>query len=139
MSWVSIGPVVTVGHDWGGPVSLGWALRHRDRLAGVVLTNTAVSGTDGPAAAYPARPFPIVLRTLTVRSTAVHQRGAVDVPARGSRRGSPRLPRALPIRGPAGGDRGFRRRHPGRGGPPERGGAATGSPTGLDALATCRS
>ncbi len=28
------GPVVTVAHDWGGPISLGWALRHRDRAAG---------------------------------------------------------------------------------------------------------
>ena len=36
------GPIVTVGHDWGGPISLGWALAHRDRLAGVVLANTAV-------------------------------------------------------------------------------------------------
>ncbi len=36
------GPVVTVGHDWGGAISLGWAVRHRDQLAGVVLTNTAV-------------------------------------------------------------------------------------------------
>ncbi|GAA5229324.1 alpha/beta fold hydrolase [Arthrobacter cryoconiti] len=36
------GPVVTVGHDWGGIISLGWATRHRDELAGVVLTNTAV-------------------------------------------------------------------------------------------------
>ena len=36
------GPVVTVAHDWGGPVSLGWALAHRDVLAGVVLANTAV-------------------------------------------------------------------------------------------------
>ena len=36
------GPVVTVGHDWGGPISLGWALAHRDQLRGVVLTNTAV-------------------------------------------------------------------------------------------------
>ena len=36
------GPVVTVGHDWGGVISLGWALRHRRQLAGVVLTNTAV-------------------------------------------------------------------------------------------------
>ncbi len=36
------GPVVTVGHDWGGVISLGWALAHPDRLAGVVLTNTAV-------------------------------------------------------------------------------------------------
>ncbi|WP_245933532.1 alpha/beta fold hydrolase [Arthrobacter livingstonensis] len=36
------GPVVTVGHDWGGVISLGWATRHRGQLAGVVLTNTAV-------------------------------------------------------------------------------------------------
>ncbi|GAA5166378.1 alpha/beta fold hydrolase [Ornithinimicrobium tianjinense] len=36
------GPVFTLAHDWGGPVSLGWALRHRERLAGIVLTNTAV-------------------------------------------------------------------------------------------------
>ena len=28
------GPVVTAGHDWGGAVSLGWAVRHRDRLRG---------------------------------------------------------------------------------------------------------
>ncbi len=36
------GPVVTVGHDWGGPISLGWAVAHRDRLRGVVLANTGV-------------------------------------------------------------------------------------------------
>ena len=36
------GPVVTMGHDWGGPISLGWALAHRDRLRGMVLANTAV-------------------------------------------------------------------------------------------------
>ncbi|TJY68820.1 alpha/beta fold hydrolase [Arthrobacter sp. CAU 1506] len=36
------GPVVTVGHDWGGVISLGWATRHRKQLSGVVLTNTAV-------------------------------------------------------------------------------------------------
>lgn len=36
------GPVVSVGHDWGGIISLGWATRHREQLAGVVLTNTAV-------------------------------------------------------------------------------------------------
>ncbi len=38
----SDGPIITVAHDWGGPISLGWALRHVDRLAGVVLSNTAV-------------------------------------------------------------------------------------------------
>ena len=36
------GPVVTVGHDWGGAISLGWALAHRDRVRAVVLANTAV-------------------------------------------------------------------------------------------------
>jgi olefin beta-lactone synthetase len=45
------GPVVTVGHDWGGSISLGWALAHRDRLIGVVLTNTAVS--QPPATSVP--------------------------------------------------------------------------------------
>ncbi|MBA2558768.1 MAG: alpha/beta fold hydrolase, partial [Propionibacteriales bacterium] len=28
------GPTVTVAHDWGGPVSLGWALAHRAQLQG---------------------------------------------------------------------------------------------------------
>ncbi|TQJ41336.1 acyl-CoA synthetase (AMP-forming)/AMP-acid ligase II [Arthrobacter sp. SLBN-112] len=41
------GPVVTVGHDWGGVVSLGWALAHQNQLAGVVLTNTAVHQPAG--------------------------------------------------------------------------------------------
>ena len=45
------GPVVTVGHDWGGIISLGWALAHREQLLGVVLANTAVAqppGDHGP-------------------------------------------------------------------------------------------
>jgi len=41
------GPVVTVGHDWGGVISLGWALAHPQQLAGVVLTNTAVHHPSG--------------------------------------------------------------------------------------------
>ncbi len=36
------GPVVTVAHDWGGVISLGWALQHQDQLRGAVLMNTAV-------------------------------------------------------------------------------------------------
>jgi olefin beta-lactone synthetase len=45
------GPVVTLAHDWGGAVSLGWALAHRSQLAGIVLSNTAIAvptGTAGP-------------------------------------------------------------------------------------------
>src|SRR6185437_16009054 len=41
------GPVVTVGHDWGGVISLGWALEHQHDLRGVILTNTAVAMPDG--------------------------------------------------------------------------------------------
>jgi acyl-coenzyme A synthetase/AMP-(fatty) acid ligase/pimeloyl-ACP methyl ester carboxylesterase len=37
------GRVVIAAHDWGGPISLGWAERHRDELAGVILANTGVS------------------------------------------------------------------------------------------------
>lgn len=46
------GPVTTVGHDWGGLISLGWALAHQEQLANVVLTNTAVhpAGFELPAA-----------------------------------------------------------------------------------------
>jgi acyl-CoA synthetase (AMP-forming)/AMP-acid ligase II/pimeloyl-ACP methyl ester carboxylesterase len=49
------GPVVTVGHDWGGAISLGWALDHREQLRGVVLTNTAV-------AQPPDDPGPVLIR-----------------------------------------------------------------------------
>jgi pimeloyl-ACP methyl ester carboxylesterase len=46
------GPVVPVAHDWGGPIALGWALRHRPQLTGLVLANTAVH--HDRAAAPPA-------------------------------------------------------------------------------------
>lgn len=44
------GPVITVAHDWGGPISLGWALEHHDQLKGVVLMNTAVHQPEGARA-----------------------------------------------------------------------------------------
>lgn len=36
------GPVVTVGHDWGGIVSVGWALDNRHDLVGMILSNTGI-------------------------------------------------------------------------------------------------
>ncbi|WP_105035485.1 alpha/beta fold hydrolase [Cryobacterium aureum] len=36
------GPVITFGHDWGGVVSLGWAVDHPELLTGIMLLNTAV-------------------------------------------------------------------------------------------------
>ena len=44
------GPVVVAGHDWGGAVGLGWAVAHRERLAGVVLANTSVDRHAAPPA-----------------------------------------------------------------------------------------
>lgn len=39
-------PIVSVAHDWGGPISLGWVeqvvVSHEYEIAGVVLLNTAV-------------------------------------------------------------------------------------------------
>ncbi|MCA5891809.1 alpha/beta fold hydrolase [Isoptericola sp. NEAU-Y5] len=49
------GPVVTLGHDWGGVVSLGWAVDHPDRLAGVALLNTAVHQPDDVPLPAPLR------------------------------------------------------------------------------------
>jgi olefin beta-lactone synthetase len=65
------GRVVTAGHDWGGLISLGWAIDHPDLLAGVVLLNTAVHqplGERAPAVLRPAM-LPGVRRVATVTTT----------------------------------------------------------------------
>ncbi|MEN9504485.1 MAG: hypothetical protein RI958_411, partial [Actinomycetota bacterium] len=41
------GPVVMIGHDWGGAVAMGWAVDHPDRLAGLVLCNTGIAVPEG--------------------------------------------------------------------------------------------
>lgn len=64
------GRVVTVAHDWGGPISLGWALRHADQLAGVVLSNTAVhqpAHASAPTVIRAAR-MPGILPAVTSRT-----------------------------------------------------------------------
>lgn len=57
------GPVATLAHDWGGPISLGWALRHPAQLHRVVLTNTAVhqpAGSPLPGAIATVRTPPLL-------------------------------------------------------------------------------
>ncbi|MDJ0348812.1 alpha/beta fold hydrolase [Cryobacterium sp. PH29-G1] len=54
------GSVITLGHDWGGVVSLGWAVDHPELLAGVVLLNTAVHQPS-------AEPIPAPLRLALSR------------------------------------------------------------------------
>jgi acyl-coenzyme A synthetase/AMP-(fatty) acid ligase/pimeloyl-ACP methyl ester carboxylesterase len=66
----NMGPIITVAHDWGGPISLGWALRHVDRLAGVVLSNTAVhqpANASAPTVIRAAR-LPGMLPAVTSRT-----------------------------------------------------------------------
>ena len=50
-----VGPVITLGHDWGGVVSLGWAVDHPELLAGVMLLNTAVHQPAGDKIPAPLR------------------------------------------------------------------------------------
>ena len=89
------GPVVTVAHDWGGPVSMGWALRQSPpaepledmpgrqtsvRLCGVVLTNTAVhqpAHAKAPAVIRIIRSAAL-LKLVTVNTTAFI-RGAIKM------------------------------------------------------------
>ncbi|GAA1107609.1 alpha/beta fold hydrolase [Arthrobacter flavus] len=66
------GPVITVGHDWGGVVSLGFADRRRDLLSGVVLTNTAIH--QDPDRQIPA-PLRLALHPM------VHRWGTKDTSA----------------------------------------------------------
>lgn len=77
-------PVVTVAHDWGGPISLGWALAHHRRtpgsLAGVVLTNTAVhqpAGSPAPSLIRATRQRGL-LPAITV-GTSAFIRGAFEM------------------------------------------------------------
>lgn len=65
------GPVVTVAQDWGGPISLGWAGRHRGQIKGIVLMNTAVhhpKGAPAPALIRLARSAPL-LETIAARTS----------------------------------------------------------------------
>ncbi|TFD80613.1 alpha/beta fold hydrolase, partial [Cryobacterium fucosi] len=49
------GPVVTFGHDWGGVVSLGWAVDHPALLGSVMLLNTAVHQPEDSPIPAPLR------------------------------------------------------------------------------------
>jgi len=66
------GPVVVVAHDWGGPISLGWVLAHREQVRAIVLTNTAVHHPAGS-------PAPALIRLA--RSAALRQATCVTTPA----------------------------------------------------------
>lgn len=85
-------PVFTLAHDWGGPISLGWAQQHLEHLGGVVLTNTAVAltqGDPGPALIRLARAPGLVARVCQQTPTFVRGTTALSAVA-----GTP-LPKAV--------------------------------------------
>ncbi len=68
---------MTLAHDWGGIISLGWALEHREQVRGIVLTNTAVHqpADSRPPALIRLAHLP-ALRELVCVRTPVFLRGA---------------------------------------------------------------
>lgn len=76
---LEIPPVTLIVHDWGGPIGLGWATRHPERVARIVLLNTAAFFLTHPR----GTPLPIVLARvpgvgdLLVRGANAFLRGAI--------------------------------------------------------------
>ena len=70
------GPVVTLGHDWGGVVSMGWAVDHPELLAGVTMLNTAIhQPADEPIPA----PLRLTLARGVLGRATVATTGFLDV------------------------------------------------------------
>ncbi len=81
------GPVITVAHDWGGPVSLGWALAHRHQLAGIILLNTAIHQPPearAPALIRLARSRPLLTLNTRLTSLFITSTTSLSRVARGS-------------------------------------------------------
>ncbi|GAB2978445.1 alpha/beta fold hydrolase [Frigoribacterium salinisoli] len=70
------GPVVTLGHDWGGVVSSGWAIDHPELLAGLTLLNTAVHQPEGEPIPWPLR---LTLARGVLGRATVSTTGFLDV------------------------------------------------------------
>src|SRR5699024_4814662 len=48
-------PIVTIGHDWGGVLSLGWAARNTDIVDAAISLNTAVHQPEDAPVPAPLR------------------------------------------------------------------------------------
>lgn len=69
---IADGPIVPLGHDWGGVVAMGWAVDHPGALAGLALLNTAIHHPEGQPIPAPLRLAGArgVLAASTVATTA---------------------------------------------------------------------
>nr|WP_209562093.1 alpha/beta fold hydrolase [Frigoribacterium sp. PvP032] len=70
------GPVVTLGHDWGGVVSMGWAVDHPGQLAAVTMLNTAI---HQPADEQIPAPLRLTLARGVLGRATVATTGFIDV------------------------------------------------------------
>ncbi len=78
------GPVVLVGHDWGGAVVCGWAVDHPERVAAMVLCNTGLAVPEGRRAPWLIRlaaTGPIL--DLVTRRTSLFVRATPRLPGAG--------------------------------------------------------
>ena len=77
--------VTLVLHDWGGPIGLGWARRHPEMVARLVLVNTAGFPVTGVGAAperapgsHPAPPAPLTHPSHPPAHPGGQTDGAID-------------------------------------------------------------
>jgi haloalkane dehalogenase len=63
-----------MGHDWGGPIGLGVASRRVDRVAGVVLVNTAF----WPIEQWPNRAFSVIMSSSPMRRRILEENLLVE-------------------------------------------------------------
>ncbi|HBI16305.1 MAG TPA: alpha/beta hydrolase [Desulfobulbaceae bacterium] len=71
-----IGRCVLVVHDWGGAIGMGWAVRNLDRVAGLVVMNTAAFRSTRIPLRIAVCRWPL-LGAFLVRSLNLFARGAI--------------------------------------------------------------
>jgi len=71
-------PITLVAHDWGGMIAMGWAARHPERVARIVLMNTAAFHLPDDMRMPPTLSFVrnTRLATFMVRHLNLFSRGA---------------------------------------------------------------
>jgi haloalkane dehalogenase len=73
-----IGRCVLVVHDWGGAIGMGWAVRNPDRVAGLVVMNTAAFRSKRIPLRIAVCRWPL-LGAVLVRGLNLFARGAIHM------------------------------------------------------------
>lgn len=75
---LDLGELTVVGQDWGGPIGLAVAARHRERVARLVVMNTGLFGGDEPLSEGLVAWRAYVARTPDLPAGLVVRRAAID-------------------------------------------------------------